>query len=54
MCVCVRVHTHTRVEDSSQSVKQKYTRRNLKVYNFRYYHRSVSDGEPVPAGLGGV
>lgn len=52
--VCVHPRTHTRVEDSSLSVKQKYTRRNLKVYNFRYYHSSVSNDEPIPAGPRGV
>lgn len=56
VCVCARicVRTHTRVEDSSLSVKQKYTRGTLKVYNFRYYHSSVSNDEPMPAGPGGV
>lgn len=54
MCACIRVRAHIRVEDSSQSVKQKYRRRNLKVCNFRYYHSSLSNDEPMHAGPGGV
>lgn len=55
MCVGVRAPIRAYVTgESSRSVKQKYTRKNRGVYNFRYYHTDISNDDPMPCAVWGL